>query len=289
VQDFKGKVAVVTGTANPRGIGMAIVRRLAERGCKVVLADLDADGAEQRAAELQESGVDAMAVGVDMGSHISATALADAVYERHGAAHIVVLNHVAPTGGPGHGLLNPDPSSWELHVRVNLLGFIYGIKAFVPRMIQAGEHGHLLATTSGAGGTGMMYGNGPYATTKAAIVALLECLYGQLRDAGADIVPTLIFPGVTNTFGEERTQQTVAFMRSTGLPATFTEPEEVADTAMDAIRSESFWARPTAADEKHRETVEWEAGIYRTRAETLIRREPPDPYLWGPASNLLGT
>jgi NAD(P)-dependent dehydrogenase (short-subunit alcohol dehydrogenase family) len=289
VQDFEGKVAVVTGTANPRGIGMAIVRRLAESGCKVVLADLDADGAEQRAAELQESGVDAMAVGADMGSHASATALADAVYERHGAAHIVVLNHVAPTGGPGHGLLNPDPSSWELHVRVNLLGFIYGIKAFVPRMIQSGEHGHLLATTSGAGGTGMMYGNGPYATTKAAIVALMECLYGQLRDAGADIVPTLIFPGVTNTFGEARTQQTVAFMRSTGLPATFTEPEEVADTAMDAIRSESFWARPTAADEKHRETVEWEAGIYRTRAEALIRRDPPDAYLWGPASNLLGT
>jgi NAD(P)-dependent dehydrogenase (short-subunit alcohol dehydrogenase family) len=156
-------------------------------------------------------------------------------------------------------------------------------------MIQAGEHGHLLATTSGAGGTGMMYGNGPYATTKAAIVALMECLYGQLRDAGADIVPTLIFPGVTNTFGEERTQQTVAFMRSTGLPATFTEPEEVADTAMAAIRADSFWARPTATDDKHRETVEWEAGIYRTRAETLIRRDPPDAYLWGPASNLLGT
>jgi hypothetical protein len=41
-------------------------------------------------------------------------------------------------------------------------------------------------------------------------------------------------------------------------------------------------------DERHRETVEWEAGIYRTRAETLIARAQPDPYLWGPASNLLG-
>jgi 3-oxoacyl-[acyl-carrier protein] reductase len=111
VQDFEGKVAVVTGTANPRGIGMAIVRRLAENGCKVVLADLNADGAQQRADELRKSGVDAMAVGADMGNYASVTALADAVYERHGAAHIVVLNHVAPTGGPGHGLLNPDPSS----------------------------------------------------------------------------------------------------------------------------------------------------------------------------------
>jgi NAD(P)-dependent dehydrogenase (short-subunit alcohol dehydrogenase family) len=289
VQDLAGKVAVVTGTANPRGIGMAMVRRFADSGCRLVLADLDGDGAEQRAAELRASGADAIGVATDMGDHASVTALADTVYDRHGAADVLVLNHVAPTGGPGHGLLNPDPSSWELHVRVNLLGFVYGIKAFVPRMIDSGVHSHVLATTSGAGGTGTMYGNGPYATTKAAIVSLMECLYGQLRDAGADVVPTLIFPGVTNTFGEERTQQTVAFMRSTGLPATFTEPEEVADNAMDAIRTDSFWARPSVDDAKHRETVEWEAGIYRTRAETVINRQPPDPYLWGPASNLLGT
>ncbi len=76
-------------------------------------------------------------------------------------------------------------------------------------------------------------------------------------------------------------------MRATGLPATFTEPEEVADNTIAAIRAESFWARPSVDDEAHRETVEWEAGIYRTRAETLIARAQPDPYLWGPASNLL--
>jgi hypothetical protein len=77
-------------------------------------------------------------------------------------------------------------------------------------------------------------------------------------------------------------------MRSTGLPATFTQPEEVAQTAIDAIRHDSFWARPRLDDDAHRETVEWEADIYRTRAETLVARAQPDPYLWGPASNLLG-
>jgi NAD(P)-dependent dehydrogenase (short-subunit alcohol dehydrogenase family) len=289
MQDFQDKVAVVTGTANPRGIGIAIARDLAALGCRLVLADLDGEAAEARAAELCANGTDAVAVGVDMGNHASVVALADTTYERFGATHLLVLNHVAPTGGPGHGLLNPDPAAWELHARVNLLGAVYGIKAFVPRMIAAGEHGHVLATTSGAGGTGTMYGNGPYAVTKAAIVSLMECLYGQLRDAGADIVAGLIFPGVTNTFPtDERTEQTVQFMRSTGLPATLTQPEEVAQTAIDAIRNESFWARPGLDDEKHRETVEWESGIYRTRAETLIARAAPDPYLWGPASNLLG-
>jgi NAD(P)-dependent dehydrogenase (short-subunit alcohol dehydrogenase family) len=289
MQDFTDKVAVVTGTANPHGIGMAIARALGGLGCALVLADLDGDGAEARAAELREGGTDAVAVRTDMGDHASVVALADATYARHGAAHIVVLNHVAPTGRAGHGLLNPDPTAWQLHTNVNLLGTVYGIKAFVPRMIEAGHPGHVLATTSGAGGTGTMYGNGPYTTTKAAIVSLFECLYGQLRDAGATIVPTLIFPGVTNTRGSrERTEQTVALMRSTGLPATYTEPEEVAQNAIDAIRNDSFWARPSIDDALHAETVAWEAGIYRTRAETLIARADPDPYLWGPASDLLG-
>jgi short-subunit dehydrogenase len=156
-------------------------------------------------------------------------------------------------------------------------------------MIDGGEHCHVLATTSGAGGTGTMYGNGPYATTKAAIVTLMECLYGQLRDVGADVVPSLIFPGVTNTFdSEERTRQTVAFMRGNGLAATYTEPSEVAADAITAIHDDSFWARPGLDDEAHRETVEWEVSMYRTCAETTINRARPDPYLWGPPSDLLG-
>jgi NAD(P)-dependent dehydrogenase (short-subunit alcohol dehydrogenase family) len=289
MQEFEGKIAVVTGTANPRGIGIAIARGLAELGCRVVLVDLNGDEAEARATELRNLGTDAIAIATDMSDFAAVTALADAVYDRDADTHILVLNHVAPTGGPGHGLLNPDPTSWDLHVRVNLLGFVYGIKAFVPRMVSSGQHCHVLATTSGAGGTGTMYGNGPYATTKAAIVTMMECLYGQLRDAGADVVPTLIFPGVTNTFeSEERTRQTVAFMRANGIPATFTEPDEVAANTIDAIRGDTFWARPGLDDKEHRETVEWESTIYRARAETAIIRGNPDPYLWGPASNLLG-
>lgn len=289
MKDFKGKVAVVTGTSNPRGIGLAIAKRFVGLGCKVVLADLDGDGAEARAAELRSGGADAIAVATDMGDHASVLALAEAAYDRHGAVQLLVLNHVAPTGKAGHGLLNPDPFAWELHTRVNLLGTVYGIKAFVPRMITGGEHCHVLATTSGAGGTGTMYGNGPYTVTKAAIVSLMECLYGQLRDVGADIVAGLIFPGVTNTGPtDERTEQTVQFMRANKLPATFTHREEVAENAIVSIMNDSFWARPTIDDESHRETVEWEASIYRTRAETLIARTPPDPYLWGPASDLLG-
>ena len=288
MQDFRGKVAVVTGTANPRGIGFASARRFAELGCSVVLADLDGDGAAARASELG-IGADAVAVQTDMADPAAVNRLADKTYDRFGATHILLLNHVAPTGRAGHGLLNPDPFAWELHTRVNLLGVVYGIKAFVPRMIAGGHHGHVLATTSGAGATGTMYGNGPYAVTKAAITSLMECLYGQLRDAGADIVASLVFPPVTDTSGVEgRIESTVKMLHSTGMPAVASAPDDVAAFTVEAIRRDTFWARPDLIDDNRHEQTDWEAHIYRTRAETLIARAAPDPDLWGPPSSVLG-
>jgi NAD(P)-dependent dehydrogenase (short-subunit alcohol dehydrogenase family) len=292
---FEGRVAVVTGTANPRGIGFAMCRRLAGLGCRLVLADVDTERAEARAAELRAGGADAIAIGANMADRAAVERLADATYARFGAAHVVMLNHVAPTGGPGHGLLSPETESWEQHVHVNLLGVLYGIKAFVPRMIAGGEHGHVLATTSGAGASGTMYGNGPYAVTKAAITSLMECLHGQLRDARADIVASLVFPPVTNTMPTDELGAAVERMlRAVGLPAVLAQPDEVAAFTIDAIRRDAFWAHPDAAEDerhtggRHRETIEWENDVYRTRAQVLIDRAAPDAYLWGPPSNVLG-
>jgi NAD(P)-dependent dehydrogenase (short-subunit alcohol dehydrogenase family) len=295
MENLDGKVAVITGTANPDGIGFATAAKLADEGCRIVLADLDGDGADARASELRSRGVDAIGVGTDMANAASVFELADRTYDRHGAAHILLLNHVAPTGLLGHGLLNADMDAWLLHVNVNLLGFLHGIKAFVPRMIETGEHAHVLGTTSGAGATGTMYGNGPYTVTKAAITSLWECLYGQLRDAGADVVAGLVFPGVTNTRGgPEVGKMTVDLMRNHGLPAHLMQPEDVAAFTIEGIRSDAFWIHPDVdADARltggrHRETIEWEHDIYRRRAEVLINRGDPSDYLWGPPSSMLG-
>ena len=289
MQDVDGRVAVVTGTANPRGIGIATARLLAAEGCRIVLADLDGEGAEARAVELRADGVEAVAVATDMADRDAVERLAATTYERFGTAHILLLNHVAPTGRAGHGLLNPDPDAWVLHANVNLLGCVYGIKAFAPRMIAGGEHGHILATTSGAGATGTMYGNGPYAVTKAAITSLMECLHGQLRDAEADIVASLVFPPVTSTHGpDEQGERTVQMLRGGGVPARLVQPEDVAELTLDAIRRDSFWAQMDPADERNREILEWQRQVYDRRTEAITNRTPPDTYLWGPPSSLLG-
>jgi NAD(P)-dependent dehydrogenase (short-subunit alcohol dehydrogenase family) len=161
-------------------------------------------------------------------------------------------------------------------------------------MIAGGEHGHLLATTSAAGASGTMYGNGPYAVTKSAIVSVMECLYGQLRDAGADIVAGLVFPGLTNTFpSDEVTSQVVQRMQSYGQPVAVAQPDETASFIIEAIERDSFWAHPDIADDerqtggRNRQHLEWENAIYRARADALINRSAPDPYLWGPPCDVL--
>jgi NAD(P)-dependent dehydrogenase (short-subunit alcohol dehydrogenase family) len=296
MDQFEGKVAVITGTANPRGIGLAIATELGRLGCRLVLADIDGEGVATRAGELEADGYQAHPVRTDMSDRDSVEELARSAYERYGATHILVLNHVAPTGDPGHSLLSPDPTSWELHARVNLLGVVYGIKAFVHRMIAGGEHCHILATTSGAGATGTMYGNGPYACTKAAITSVMECLYGQLRDVGADIVPSLIFPGVTDTFPSlEAGQMVVEMLGQHGAKTVLSPPSEVAAFTVDAIRRDLFWANPDLETDqrltggRHAETIAWSNEIYQRRANALIQRTPPDSYLWGPPSSYLET
>ncbi len=296
MKDFRDKVAVVTGTANPRGIGLAVCRRLAQEGARVVLTDIDADGAEARARELRAEGFEASAFGADFGEYEAVTALADAVYELHGAVHVVHVNHMAPGGLPGHGLLTAEPDAWDLTVRVNLLGAVYGIKAFVPRMIAGGEHGHLLVTSSGAGNTGTMYGNAPYAVTKCALVSLMECLHGQLRDADADVVATVVLPGIVATMKtDEMARGTEAMLRQFGIPsATLMTAQNVAQYTYEAIRDDSFWAHPTLDDDQRLTggtqagTIEWEHDVWRARLEAMTARAAPDSYLWGPPSSLLG-
>lgn len=292
---FDEKVSVITGTANPRGIGFATARLLGQLGSAVVLADLNGAEIEQRCAELAADGIDALAVETDMSDPDSVVALSDVAFDRFGAVHVLLLNHVAPTGGPGHGLLSPDPSSWVLHTNVNLLGCVYGIKAFVPRIIDQGHHAHVLATVSGAGATGVMYGNGPYATTKAAITTLMECLHGQLRDVGADIVAGVVFPPVTDTFPAPGLgEMTIDLLRSTGVPVALNSADDVASFTVDALRSDSFWAHPTLEQDAYatgglnREAILWENEIYAARARALQDRSAPDPYLWGPPASVLG-
>lgn len=287
MQDLNGAVAVITGGGSPRGIGRATGTLLAERGAKLVLADLNPETLEATVKDLQGQGHDVIGVPTDVANFDSMKALAAAAYDHYGKVNIAFLN--AGIGGGGD-LFSDDMTAWNNVIGVNYLGVLHGIKAFAQRMIDSGEDGHILATSSGAGATGVMYTGPGYAVTKQAVCTLMECLYGQLRDLGSKIKATVVFPPLTksNLAGDPEFMVFVAQgLEGNGVPAGLAEPEEVAQFVVEAIEADSFWAHGTVEQDARisegrlKANIEWEHEILRARAEALIARSAPDTYIWG--------
>src|SRR5262245_25069512 len=97
MDDFRGRVAVVTGGGG--GIGAALAEAFATRGARLVLADLLPDAAEEVAARLRAGGAEAIAVRTDVTSRDAVEALAAETVRRFGAVHIVCNNAGVATFG----------------------------------------------------------------------------------------------------------------------------------------------------------------------------------------------
>lgn len=253
MKQFKGKVAVVTGGAS--GIGRAMAERFAEEGMKIVIADVEATALERARSEMAADGADVTAVRVDVSKYDEVEKLADTAYETYGGAHIVCNN-----AGVGYGGMcwEIELKDWEWVLGVNLWGVIYGIKAFVPRMIASGDEGHVINTSSIAGvttGSGMA----PYYVSKHGVVTLSEALHHELSMIGSKLKVSVLCPGWVNTRINEsdrnrpegaldeseldpvaqafRSQVSEALKR--GL-----SPDEVADLVLDSVVKERFYIFP---------------------------------------------
>jgi NAD(P)-dependent dehydrogenase (short-subunit alcohol dehydrogenase family) len=282
MKDLAGKVAVITGSGRPRGIGRATGKLLADNGMKLVLADVEADVLDATVKELRSDGADVIGVPTDVADYAAMKSLADAAFDHFGKVHVA---HFNAAGGESATLLDDDMAAWERTIAVNVLGVLHGIKAFVPRMHAQAEPGHVLATSSGAGVTGVMYTLPSYALTKQSVYNLMEILYGELRDMNSLLKATVVFPPTTNT--NEFMPMISETLEAAGVPAPLVEPEDVAETVLRAILEDSFWAHQTIEEDakytggRTRRLIEWEHEIVRARAEAYINRTAPDPYLWG--------
>ncbi|MXY36476.1 MAG: SDR family NAD(P)-dependent oxidoreductase, partial [Dehalococcoidia bacterium] len=90
MQDFEGKVAVVTGGAS--GIGLAMATRFAAEGMRLVLADIEEDVLEEAAAGLRETGAEVLTVQTDCGDAASMDNLAEESLAHYGSVHVVCNN-----------------------------------------------------------------------------------------------------------------------------------------------------------------------------------------------------
>ncbi len=186
---LSGRVAVVTGGAG--GIGAALCRAFLDEGMRVVVADVVPERVDAAVAELSARG-EVLGVVTDVSSPESVEALAERTWDRFGACHLLCNN--AGVGAPSANVWETTVNDWRWVHGVNVMGVVHGILAFVPRMIASGEPGHVVNTSSGDGGIEPLPAASVYASSKAAVSILTECLAQQLRSEGTKLRASIFYP-----------------------------------------------------------------------------------------------
>ena len=129
--------------------------------------------------------------------------LRDATLEAYGAVHVLCNNAGIGSGADGH-FWEHHVNDWRWSLDVNVMGVVNGINAFVGTMLEQDTEGAVVNTTSGNGGFTPLVNSAIYATTKAAVTCLTECLWGQLRQLDAKVSAHLLYPS-TRTPGMMKT------------------------------------------------------------------------------------
>ena len=196
IQDYTNKVAVVTGGAGD--IGKAIAKQLLGDGAKVVISDVEQGALDRALEELTPLG-EVSAIRTDVSDPEEVDALAEQVYACHGACHLLFNN--AGVGAPSVNVWETTVNDWKWVLGVNVMGVVHGIHSFVPRMIEGGDAGHVINTSSGDGGIAPMAGQSVYASSKASVSIITECLAAQFSAQHPQLQASIFYPagGVLDT------------------------------------------------------------------------------------------
>jgi NAD(P)-dependent dehydrogenase (short-subunit alcohol dehydrogenase family) len=258
MKEFRDRVAVVTGGAS--GIGKALVRAFLGEGMKVVVGDVEEAPLKAVCREFAELG-DIRGVVTDVSDAASVDALADQTYSAHGACHLLCNN--AGVGAPNFALWETEATDWQWVYGVNVQGIAHGVQSFVPRMIEAGHEGFVMNTSSGDGGISPLAPQVVYASSKASVSIMTECLHAQLVGRDTQLRAAIFYPsgGILNTgiwttkrnrpahlahsgplpAGSETTfDEFMAGAKAAGFEMPVQDLDELAQFALEGIRKEDF-------------------------------------------------
>jgi NAD(P)-dependent dehydrogenase (short-subunit alcohol dehydrogenase family) len=246
MQELRGKVAVITGGAS--GIGLASAEALAREGVQLVLADVETKPLDAAVSKLRASGAEAIGVPTDVVDRAAVEALANATWKHFGRADVVFNNAGVAVAGPVAAMTHDD---WRWVLDVDLWGVIHGVEAFVPRLVEQGQGGHVLATASFAGLVPNV-GLGAYCVAKYGVVALMEVLHRELRPhgIGASVlcpmrVRTHIDASARNRQAEYGGPEAQRYPEiEAGLAGRVIGVEEVAALVVDGIRRDRLYLLP---------------------------------------------
>jgi len=204
---LKDQVLIVTGGAH--GIGLAYCEGLALEGARVVVADIDGQGADAVAASLGEAGHDALAVTTDVSQPESTDTMARLTMERFGRIDGIINNAAiyqrpAVTRGPFEEI---PVEEWDRLMGVNLRGVFLCCRAVVPHMKVQGS-GKIVNISSGTvfnGSTQMLH----YVTSKAGVIGLTRSLARELGDYNINV--NAIAPGLTVSMDDDDEDKLLRF------------------------------------------------------------------------------
>jgi NAD(P)-dependent dehydrogenase (short-subunit alcohol dehydrogenase family) len=277
MDEFDGKVAVITGAAS--GIGRALAERCTQEGMRVVLADVEAPVLAQTAEEMKAAGANVLPVVTDVSKAEEVEALARQALDAYGAVHLLCNNAGVSAGGTIWGSTFND---WRWAIDVNLWGVINGLHTFVPIMLDQESEGYIVNTASIAGLLPSHF-SAPYHATKHAVVAISEKLYYDMAVRDGLIGVSVLCPGWvrTNIMDASRnrpagladepvdmTPEALAVFEAlcqeceAGMP-----PAELADHVFQAIRAGKFYVLP------HEEFLP----IVQARGEAIVQGRNPPP------------
>jgi len=272
---FEGKTAVITGAAS--GIGLALAERFAAAGMQVVLADIQGDALERAVKGLEQRQARVLGVVTNIMLEQSVQQLAEQAISAFGKVHVLCNNAgvASARGGLGTGIWEVPEADWGWVMGVNFYGVLYGLRAFVPHMLEHGESGHIVNTASLAA---LMPGGGTYGVSKHGVLSLTETLYNDLKSRASKIGASVLCPGFVNTniFDAERNRpRTLA--RSDDSPpnevmeaarnmlAQGKDPAEIAEAVFEAIQRDALYVLPHPA---------WDEFV-RNRIEHVLARGGP--------------
>lgn len=229
-----GAVAVVAGGAS--GIGRSCARSFGRHGARLIVADVDVEGADAVAAEIRAASGEAIAVPGDVTAEGTFERLRDAAVDEFGGVDVIMNNVGAITRGfPEHIPIE----EWRRILEINLLSVVRSNAVFLPYLLERGR-GHIVNTASFAGLYTYSYDRLPYGAAKAAVVQLSEGLRLYLEPRGIGV--TMLCPGPTRTniSSTMRTWGPETVTRGPGAEFAFIEPDVVGEKVADAVEAGTF-------------------------------------------------
>ncbi len=198
LRDVAGKLAFITGGSS--GIGLGMARAFSAAGMSVVIAYIQDEQLPQALQFFRDPNPGVHAVKLDVTDRDAWARVADEVTKKYGPVHLLCNNAGV---GIQTSLARASYKDWDWGMGVNLNGVFNGIHTFLPRMLEHGQGGHVV-TTSSMSGLLPVGRTSLYTTAKFAVVGMMESLRAEMENE--DIGVSVYCPGLvhTNIYQTER-------------------------------------------------------------------------------------